>query len=93
MLFSIYYSYYEIYKILIFVYIKNKYVNSNNKKGYFGLDKSIRPGYTNIRYKVKVKSDASIEQLEELRQLAHELSPMIETVVNGVDITGSVEKI
>lgn len=62
-------------------------------RGYFGLDKSIRPGYTNIRYKVKVKSDASIEQLEELRQLAHELSPMIETVVNGVDITGSVEKI
>lgn len=62
-------------------------------RGYFGLDRSVRPGYTNIRYKVKVKSDASIEQLEELRQLAHELSPMIETVTNGVGITGSVEKL
>lgn len=32
MLFSIDYSYYETYKILIFDCIKNKYINSNNKK-------------------------------------------------------------
>lgn len=62
-------------------------------RGYFGLDPSIRPGYTNIRYTVKVKSEASEKQLEELRQLAHSLSPMIETVVNGVGIEGKVEKI
>jgi uncharacterized OsmC-like protein len=62
-------------------------------RGYFGLVQSVRPGYTNIRYKVKVKSDATIEKLEELRQLAHEFSPMVETVTNGVTIDGSIEKL
>ena len=32
LLFAMYYSYYETYKILTFVCIKNKYVDSNNKK-------------------------------------------------------------
>ncbi len=52
----------------------------------------IRSGYTGMSYTVKVKSDAPAEQLEELRQLAHKFSPMIETVVNGVPIEGAVAK-
>ncbi|MBO8156348.1 MAG: OsmC family protein [Bacillaceae bacterium] len=61
-------------------------------RGYFGLDQTIRPGYTDIRYTVKVKSDASKEELEEIKEMAHKLSPMVETVVNGVNVKGSIEK-
>lgn len=60
-------------------------------RGYLGLDPSVRPGYARIRYTVKVDADADPEVLEELRQLAHRLSPMIETVTHGVPVEGRIE--
>ncbi|ADU51859.1 OsmC family protein [Thermaerobacter marianensis DSM 12885] len=60
-------------------------------RGYLGLDPAVRPGYSRIRYTVKVDPDADPQVLEELRQLAHRLSPMIETVTHGVPVEGRIE--
>lgn len=62
-------------------------------RGYLGLDPTVRPGYTRIAYTVKVDTDADPAVLEVIRQLAHRLSPMIETVSHGVPVEGRVERV
>jgi len=54
-------------------------------RGFLGLDESVPKGYTAIRLRFRVRTDA--ENLEQLRQLAA-FSPVLNTITNGsrVDI-------
>lgn len=60
-------------------------------RGYLGLDEEIRPGYTNLQYVVRVKSDASPEAIEELLRASEKTSPMFDTIRNGAPITSRLE--
>lgn len=60
-------------------------------RGYLGLDESIRPGYTNLEYVVRVKSDAPREVIEEIVRAAEKTSPMFDNIRNGVPITSRAE--
>lgn len=60
-------------------------------RGYLGLDDNVRPGYTNLDYTIRVKSDADREVLEEIVQVAEENSPMYDNIQNGVPITSRLE--
>jgi putative redox protein len=60
-------------------------------RGYFGLE-GARPGFQNIRYKIKVKSDASENDLNEILKIAESTSPMFDNVSRGVPITSQLIK-
>ena len=60
-------------------------------RGYLGLDDQIRPGYTNLQYVVRVKSDTPLEVIQELLAAAERTSPMFDTIRNGVPINSRLE--
>ncbi len=61
-------------------------------QGFLGLDKSVRPGYQQIRMNFRVKSDAPQEQLDELMRVAPSLSPSFDSVTKGVPIAVKYER-
>jgi putative redox protein len=61
-------------------------------RGYFGLDSAIRPGYTNLEYTVRVKSDAAENVLADILRSAEQTSPMFDNIRHGVPITSKLEK-
>ncbi len=60
-------------------------------RGYLGLDESVRPGYTNVQYVVRVKSDAPQDVIEEILRTAERTSPMFDNIRNGVPISSRLE--
>ncbi|HEX8274371.1 MAG TPA: OsmC family protein [Longimicrobiaceae bacterium] len=60
-------------------------------RGYLGLDDEVRPGYDNITYTVRVKTDAPAEVIEEMLRKSERTSPMFDNIRNGVGITSVVE--
>ncbi|HLS88562.1 MAG TPA: OsmC family protein [Sphingobacteriaceae bacterium] len=60
-------------------------------RGYLGLDPQVRPGFANLRYTVRIESDADPEVLNQLIAEAHEHSPMVESIANGVRVERAVE--
>lgn len=60
-------------------------------RGYLGLDPDVRPGYTGVRYTVRIDTDAPREVVEQLLETTHRYSPMVETIANGVPIERRVE--
>lgn len=58
-------------------------------RGFLGLDPNVPKGYTNIRLRFKVKTDA--DNLEKLRSLAA-FSPVYNTITNGAKVDIVVEQ-
>lgn len=61
-------------------------------RGYFGLD-GARPGFNNIRYKIKVDSDAPEKELKKILEIAEATSPMFDNISNGVSISSQLVKV
>lgn len=59
-------------------------------RGYLDLDEQVRPGFTGLRYTVHVDSDASPEELEEIRAAAERTSPMFDNARNATPIAGTI---
>lgn len=49
-------------------------------QGFMGLGKGVRPGLTKIRGKIFVKSPATDEQLNKLKETAQKLSPVVDSL-------------
>ena len=60
-------------------------------RGYLELSEDVRPGYGSITYTVHVDSDATPEQLAEIKEIAERTSPMFDNVLNATPVTGRVE--
>lgn len=60
-------------------------------RGYLGVDDTVRPGFTNIEYTVRIDSDADPEVLQEILEAAEAGSPMYDNILNGVSITSNLE--
>jgi uncharacterized OsmC-like protein len=60
-------------------------------RGLLGLPGAKRNGYEEIRVRVKVKADASREEIEELVKLAERRSPVYDIVTNPVPVKVTVE--
>lgn len=60
-------------------------------RGYLDLDGDVRPGFGSISYTVHVDSDATEEQLAEIKEITERTSPMFDNVLNATPITGRVE--
>ncbi|WP_136480791.1 OsmC family protein [Cognatitamlana onchidii] len=57
-------------------------------QGFLGLDPEIRPGFDGITFKLKVKSDASAEQLETLAKF----SPVFDMISNPTPVSIEIVK-
>lgn len=56
-------------------------------RGFFAVDKSVRPGYQNIRGTVKIESDATEAQLQTLREIVNGHCPVLDIVSNKVPVS------
>ena len=61
-------------------------------RGFLGMDDSVRNGYEKIRVTLRVKGDATDEQLEELCRLAERRSPVLDIVSNPVPVEVKLER-
>lgn len=61
-------------------------------RGYLALDEDVRPGFSALRYTVKVDTEASPDVLEEIRAAAERTSPMFDNIRNGAAIAAEVQK-
>ncbi len=60
-------------------------------RGYLALDDDVRPGFSSLSYTVHVDSDATPEQLEEIRLAAERTSPMFDNAKNATPVAGQIE--
>jgi uncharacterized OsmC-like protein len=61
--------------------------------GFLGLSKEVRPGYGSINLSLKIKTDASGEQLEELSDYVQKTSPVLDIIKNPVPVNIEIEKV
>lgn len=55
-------------------------------RGFLGLDASVKPGFDEIRYTVRIKGDGTPEQFEEIHKTVTALSPNRWTIANPVKL-------
>ena len=61
-------------------------------RGFLDLDASVRNGFQNIRIKLRIKANATDDQMRELTQLGPRFSPVFDTVTRGVRVAVSAER-
>ena len=59
-------------------------------RGYLDIDDDTRPGFSDISYSVTVDTDASPQQLAEIKEAAERTSPMFDNVLNATPVTGRI---
>ena len=59
-------------------------------RGYLG-DEGVRPGFSAVRYTVRVDSDAPAETINEIVRTAERASPMFDNISNGVPVSSQLE--
>jgi len=62
-------------------------------RGFLGLDPSVRNGFQQIRMTLRIRADATDEQLAELGRLGPTFSPVYDSILRGVPIAVSTERI
>ena len=55
-------------------------------RGFFGVDDSIRPGFEQIRARVKLESDAPESEIERLRETVNKHCPVLDILSNKVPV-------
>jgi uncharacterized OsmC-like protein len=61
-------------------------------QGFLGLDPTVRNGYQQIRLKLRIKANVTEEQLQELGKLGPTFSPVFDSLMNGVPLLVSAER-
>ncbi|MCF6147112.1 MAG: OsmC family protein [Candidatus Kuenenia sp.] len=59
-------------------------------RGFLGIDKSIKPGYDEIRYKVHIKGDGTKEQFEEVHRTVMATSPNYWNISNQIRVCSDI---
>jgi uncharacterized OsmC-like protein len=61
-------------------------------RGFLGLAPNVRKGYQQIRLKLRIKADVTDQELRDLASLGPKFSPVFDSIVNGVPISVSSER-
>lgn len=61
-------------------------------RGFLGLDESVRPGFQQLRVKVRIKADLPDDELQALCELGPRFSPLYDTLTNGVPVMVAAER-
>jgi uncharacterized OsmC-like protein len=59
-------------------------------RGFLGIDKSVKPGYDEIHYKVRLKGNGSKEQYEEIHKAVMGTSPNYWNIANPVKVSSEL---
>lgn len=59
-------------------------------RGFLGISETVRPGYSTVTCTAYVDADASEEELAELRDRVEATSPLLDTVMNAVQVETDV---
>jgi uncharacterized OsmC-like protein len=62
-------------------------------RGFLGLDPTIRKGYQQIRLKLRITANVTDQQFQELSNLGPTFSPVYDSLLKGVPISVSAERI
>ena len=62
-------------------------------RGFLGIDKTVRPGFQQIRVGFRIKADVSDDQLQELSELAQQYSPVFDSITRGVPVAVAAERL
>jgi uncharacterized OsmC-like protein len=61
-------------------------------RGFLGLAPNVRRGYQQIRLKLRIKADVTDQGLRDLASLGPRFSPVFDSIINGVPISVSSER-
>jgi uncharacterized OsmC-like protein len=61
-------------------------------QGFLGLNPTVRNGYQRIRLKLRIKANVTEEQLQDLAKLGPTFSPVFDSLMNGVPLMVSAER-
>lgn len=59
-------------------------------RGYLGVDKAVRPGFSALEYEVQVDTDADDATLAEIKEAAAAGSPVLDNILNETPISGTI---
>lgn len=62
-------------------------------RGFLGLDESVNPGYEEVSYVVRIRTDASTEQVEELHRVATKTSVNLANFSKAIRMVPTLEVI
>ena len=62
-------------------------------RGFMGLDPTVRNGYRHLRLRLRIRANASDEQLKEIGNLGPMFSPVYDTLLKGVPISVAAERL
>jgi uncharacterized OsmC-like protein len=62
-------------------------------RGFLGLAPKVRKGYQQIRLKLSIKADVTDQELGDLASLGPAFSPVFDSIIKGVPISVSTERI
>jgi uncharacterized OsmC-like protein len=61
-------------------------------RGFLGLAPDVRKGYQQIRLKLRIKANGTDQEFRDLASLGPKFSPVFDSIVNGVPISVSFER-
>ena len=59
-------------------------------RGFLGIDKTIKPGYEELNYTVRIKGDATQEKFDEIHQLVKTTSPNYWNIANAIKLNATL---
>jgi len=62
-------------------------------RGFLGLAPNVRKGYQQIRMKLSIKADVTDQELRDLASLGPNFSPVFDSIIKGVPISVSTERL
>ncbi|WP_273846913.1 OsmC family protein [Rubrobacter calidifluminis] len=60
-------------------------------RGFLGVSEEVRPGFENVRYRVRIESPSEPEKVRELSRLVDEHCPVFDILTRPVEVSGAVE--
>lgn len=59
-------------------------------RGFLGIDKSVKPGYEELQYTVRIKGDGTKEQFEEIHKSVMSTSPNYYNIANAIRLNSKL---
>ena len=72
--------------------VESRYEGDIDLRGFLGISKDVQVGYQNIRVFFKIDADLSVEEKEELVQMAQKYSPVFNTITKSAPVSVQLEK-
>lgn len=73
--------------------VESSFEGDLDLRGFLDLDSSVRKGYQGIRARFKITADAPEDQLQEIVKLGTSHSPVFDSLIKGVPVSVTAERL